>query len=114
MGSVLKKDRSENNLSWRSEEKKWDSITCVQPQKGLITAYIYDVAMLAVEIQERIENGYLTICLGFPPSFTLIELYNKTLQLQLYPYHLWLKSSKVRAEAAEFDKQGARIRLELP
>lgn len=107
MGSVLKKDRSENNLSWRSEEKRWDSITCVQPQKGLITAYIYDVAMLAVEIQERIENGYLTIYLGFRPSFTLIELYNKTIQLQLYPYHLWLKSSnqpKVRAEASEFDE----------
>lgn len=117
MGSVLKKDRSENNLSWRSEEKRLDSITCVQPQKGLITAYIYDVAMLAVEIQERIENGYLTMCLGFRPSFTLIELYNKTIQLQLYPYHLWLKSSnqpKVRAEASEFDKKGARIRLELP
>lgn len=39
--------------------------------------------MLAVEIQERIENGYLRICLGFPHSFTLIELYNKTIQHQL-------------------------------
>lgn len=105
MGSVLKKDRSENNLSWRSEEKRWDSITCVQPQKGLITAYIYDVAMLAVEIQERIENGYLRICLGFPHSFTLIELYNKTIQHQLPPL-----SVTEEFKSAKSQSRGCRIR----
>lgn len=61
--------------------------------------------MLAVEIQERIENGYLRICLGFPHSFTLIELYNKTIQHQLP-----LSSVTEEFKSAKSQSRGCRIR----
>lgn len=91
-GSVLKKDRSENNLSWRSEEMRFHYL-CTTPKRRNYCLYL-----LRGDVSGRDTGKDRKWLLKNMLRISTTKRSNIS-----YPYHLWLESSnqpKVRAEAA--------------